>query len=150
MLTIIILTLILKTMIHSSSSSYEGVIRKLKSKSYTLGNLAQECNLPFVRLEKPIQRISDFEYDQLVLSITQSITQKAMSKILSVLRSGSTKEKASLDIGPELYGFVLEQYRSSKELISISQIAEENHFDKRIVNIIMCQIRRKMSLYNFF
>lgn len=109
----------------------------MKSKSYTLGNLAQECNLPFARLEKPIQRISDFEYDQLVLSITQSITQKAMSKILNVLRSGSTKEKVSLDIGPELYGFVLEQYRSSKELISISQIAEENHFDKRIVKSIL-------------
>ena len=149
----------------------------MESKSYTLGNLAQECNLPFARLEKPIQRISDFEYDQLVLSITQSITQKAMSKILNVLRSGSTKEKASLDIGPELYGFVLEQYRSSKELISISQIAEENHFDKRIVNSILDKWKKynwqlvhknfvtnifkstkhyyvpnkkKMSLYNFF
>lgn len=145
MLTIIILTLTLKAMIHFSSSSYKGVIRKLESKSYTLGNLAQECNLTFARLEKPIQRISDFEYDQLVLSITQSITQKAMSKILNVLRNGSTKEKASLDIGPELYGFVLEQYRSSKELASISQIAEENHFDKRIVNSILY----KWNKYNW-
>ena len=107
------------------------------TKAYTLGNLAKECHCKVWDLQKPLEHITDFAYDQLVLTITESITQKTMSRILKTIKEGSAEEKRNCDIGPELYGFLLEQYKSSKELVSISQLAEENHFNKRIVHNIL-------------
>lgn len=131
----------------------------MPSNKYTLGNLANDCNIRVSDLLKPIQRIMDFAYDQVVLDVSENISHKEMIKIIDVLKSSSATSKYKHDyvINPTLYNFVKEQHDNANHLVSISEIAKENHFSQATIwNILQqwkttnWQLANKNFVHNIF
>lgn len=113
----------------------------MRQKELNLANLAHALDMKIEDLAKPIKRIVDFDYDQILPELADgdapTFRRNKILEISKIAKIPDYPEKANLELNEVLFNFVLEQGKNSKHLISVPNIARKNNLDVNHVRRII-------------
>lgn len=117
---------------------------------YTLGALVKTLSLGTTSaLLEPFKRILDPVMEDEVYS---DIPRNEIVRVIKVLKTGDLAERKSFVIKKDTFDFVSDQYKLSKDLISLSKFARENdiYYNHLRKNVALWHEQRPEIFYKFF
>ena len=117
---------------------------------YTLGALIKKLRLGTTSaLLEPFKRILDPVMEDEVYS---DIPRNEIVRVIKVLKTGNLAERKSFVIKKDTFDFVSDQYKLSKDLISLSKFARENdiYYNHLRKNVALWHEQRPEIFYKFF